>query len=123
MCLASDEKLRAYVASVDSDSISIEIFDDTIKSMMEERGYCHVEKSTWRKYLDEKEQLEEMTYLRDIGIPFSEGQGWPPADVFEYLVEQGQLSWPYKCIAWSAPGKYTIVEHYRDRTIPPWKKP
>jgi len=114
-----NEKLQAYVTSAHSD---YRIFDETIKKLLEERGYSYVGEDTWGKDFTGEEKIAEMAYLRDIGMPFSAGPGWPPAYVFEYLVGQGKLNWPYKKIGWSGPGQYTIVEHYRDSTIPPWKK-
>jgi len=122
MINSDGEKLKAYVTSAHSDYIRIRIFDDVIKEFIEKRGYCYVGENTWEKDMNEEEKIAEMAYLRDIGIPFSAGPGWPPADVFEYLIEQGKLNWPYKKIGWSGPGKYTITEHRRDSRIPPWKK-
>jgi len=113
MINSDDQELRAYVTLAHSDYIRIDIFDDAIRELLEKRGYCYVEENTWEKDMNEEEKIAEMAYLRDIGIPFSAGPGWPPADIFEYF---------YKKIGWSGPGKYTITEHYRDSRIPPWKK-
>jgi len=113
-----NKKLQAYVTSAHSDYIYMRIFDETLKKLAEERGYLDVGKDTWGKDFNEEEKVAEMAYLRDIGMPFSIGPGWPPADVFEYLVEQGKLNGPYKRISWSGPGKYTIVERHPDSRIP-----
>lgn len=49
--------------------------------------------------------------LRDEGVCFSAGPDWCPADVFEYLREQGLLSGPYRRIAWRGSDQPVVVEN------------
>lgn len=44
--------------------------------------------------------------LRDNGILFSYGREWNPAEVFEYLKEQGYVKGPFKIISWRRPGDW-----------------
>lgn len=51
-----------------------------------------------------------MTQLRDMGLPFSAGPGWPPSDLFQHWRDQGMLHGPFKEILWRGPDKVEIHE-------------
>jgi hypothetical protein len=44
--------------------------------------------------------------LQDAGFAFSQGREWCPAEVFEWLRNQGLAKGPFKSIAWKGPGQW-----------------
>jgi len=44
-----------------------------------------------------------LSALRDAGVCFSAGTGWSPAEVFEYLRDEGLIGGVYRRIAWRSP--------------------
>ncbi len=48
--------------------------------------------------------------LRDIGIAFSTGREWSPAEQFEELREKGLIKGTFTCIIWHGPNKASMIE-------------
>ena len=55
-------------------------------------------------YSDMEELGEILTTLCDLGLPFLDAAvGWPPAECFRALRQQGLVSGPAVGVAWRAP--------------------
>lgn len=48
--------------------------------------------------------------LRNMGLLFSAGKIWPPADIFEELRDRGFLHGKFKKVGWHGPGQWEIWE-------------
>jgi hypothetical protein len=60
-------------------------------------------------YSCEQELAIIISTLQKLEIPFSDQlAGWPPAAVFDYLIEKGMVSGSIKRISWLNPKKYVI---------------
>lgn|SRR5215510_15167553 len=59
---------------------------------------------------DEREKARIFSTLRDADICFSRGREWNPAEVFEWLKDQGLLSGPFKSIAWKGPDEWFLKD-------------
>jgi hypothetical protein len=59
---------------------------------------------------DEREKARIFSTLRDADICFSRGREWNPAEVFEWLRDQGLLSGPFKSIAWKGPDDWFLKD-------------
>jgi len=58
---------------------------------------------------DEQALGKIMGQLRDMGIMFVGGPaGWPPAEVFDYLREKGQISGDFQEILWYRPANWFV---------------
>lgn len=115
-------QLDGYVAYAAGSYIEIEAFSDRLKDQLILRAYRHQRSDIWIKDIVEDDKPNEFAFWRDFGLTFASGRGWPPSDLFEYFVEQGKLSWPYKRLERDWRGDYVIREYWRSAYIPPWVK-
>lgn len=49
--------------------------------------------------------------LRDLGVAFAGGQGWPPSAQFERLRDAGLIDGPYLEVVWRGPEQPQTVRH------------
>lgn len=56
------------------------------------------------------QKVAMLSLLRDSGVYFSAGREWSPAEVFEYLRDEGKLSGSYQRISWLGNGEFEIVD-------------
>lgn len=61
-------------------------------------------------YSSQQELASAFTALQRLQIPFSEGPGWPPSDVFQHLREQSLVSGRFKSVAWRGPNDPVVRE-------------
>lgn len=82
------------------------------EATLADRGYQLTEYGTYRlETPGDSRKAAEMMALRDLGIAFSVGPGWPPASIFELFREKGLVHGTFKQIGWSAPGIFEIIEN------------
>jgi hypothetical protein len=62
------------------------------------------------RYDSQQELASLFTALQQLGVPFSEGPGWPPSDVFQHLREQGLVSGRIKSVSWRRPNEPVVRE-------------
>lgn len=56
----------------------------------------------------DKEKADVLSKLRDAGIAFSRGKEWCPAEVFEWLRDQGLTRGPFQSISWRGPRQWVV---------------
>lgn len=71
---------------------------------LDRRGIFHL------PFGDDAQRTGLMAQIRDLGVPFSDGPGWAPSGIFAELRDQGDLSGPFKKIAWRAKNRIVITD-------------
>ena len=108
-----DPKEPPFVSEASDDEVYVESAGAELERQLRELGF--------REYPEEPGQLrvevaepqrkaELFRRLRDLGVCFSRGREWSPAEVFEYLREKGLLSGSFQSIAWRGPGNWVVRE-------------
>lgn len=108
-------KTQAYVTRSDDNfieiEIEIEILDNCIKEKISEIGF--INKTHTKKYRKitktDEDKAEVFNQLRNLGVYFSNGREWCPAEIFEHLRDKGLLTGKYSMISWAAPEKYFLT--------------
>jgi hypothetical protein len=67
----------------------------------------------WKcRYTDNSDLATKLTIFRDAQVVFSGGTaGWPPAEVFAYLREQGLTFGSCRQVMWRGPGDPVFSDH------------
>jgi hypothetical protein len=59
---------------------------------------------------EESEKPKLFSALRDMGIAFSSGREWSPAEQFEDLRDKGLVSGEYACLVWRGPDNASAMK-------------
>lgn len=106
--------MSGYVSEAASSQVVVKIEDNAILKKLTDFGFgvisTGIPKILSIKVPDEKAKAQTLSMLRDERLCFSAGPNWCPADVFEYLRDQGMLSGFYRRIAWHGLGRPVITE-------------
>lgn len=100
-----------YLAHISPTYALIKTLDNTStqeRSIIEDEGYVLGSDGYESNVSDLGDMMNRMSRLRDIGVLFSEGKNWSPADLFREHRDRGDLSGEFRSIGWHAPGKYRI---------------
>ncbi|MDQ1093912.1 hypothetical protein QE400_003325 [Xanthomonas sacchari] len=105
----TEKTVAAYVQQADGDVVRIQVLDDSVRPALERLGFsdCGGGRSQLCA-VDATAKAAVFEQLRVIGVAFSAGKEWCPAEVFEFLRDQGLLRGRYIRIAWSAPAAYRL---------------
>lgn len=107
--------VKAFVVEAASSQVVVQLIDDTFQGQLVNLGFGVTSsgppKVLSRAVASQTEKAQLFASLRDEGVCFSAGPDWCPADVFEYLRDQGVLLGNYRRIAWKAPGQPMIVDN------------
>ena len=105
-----NQNLNAYVDKADLQIVRVQVLDACIIGELEHLGFTAENTST--EYVitvsDDTAKAGIFSRLLQLGVAFSAGREWCPAEVFEYLRDLGLLSGRYQRIAWTSPSKYRI---------------
>jgi len=106
----SEELVKAFVTKADGKVVRVKLVDHSFKNELYNLGFVY--DSDLSEYTSlvsgDQEKAELFDKLRSLGVNFSGGKEWCPAEVFEYLREANLLDGNYKKIGWSGPGEYHI---------------
>jgi hypothetical protein len=102
----------SVVVKADGSDVIVNVVNDNIDSRIKPLGF--VLDSVLSRYVksvaDNKEKAKVFESLRDIGVFFSDGKEWCPAELFEYFREQGFVTGKFKRISWVTPSEFVIKE-------------
>ena len=103
---------HSVVAKADGSEVIINALDGNIDSRITSLGFAFDSSSSrYVKFVaDSKEKAKVFESLRDIGVLFSDGREWCPAELFEYFREQGLANGKFKRISWINPTEFIIKE-------------
>ncbi|HBP5558545.1 TPA: hypothetical protein L6B75_09790 [Pseudomonas aeruginosa] len=105
----TENTIAAYVKKADGDIIRVELLDNSIRASLQSLGFSDIGGGQLELLTaDDVAKAAIFDRLRTIGVAFSAGKEWCPAEVFEFLRDQGLLTGPYTRIAWSAPAQYRL---------------
>ena len=99
----------SYVTEAAGDLIEVKSVDNGVIDFLRSLGFTKIPDDSYKLEVSSKiNKAKILGALRDRGVSFSDGHGWCPSAVFEYLREQGLLSGEYNKISWIGSGKYRI---------------
>lgn len=102
-----------HVSQADGDQIIVDAQDIQHESVLQGLGF-NLRSSSPNRILQlsvasDKDKADVFSKLRDAGIAFSRGRGWwCPAEVYEWLRDQGYMHGPFQSIAWRGPGQWVV---------------
>lgn len=89
----TEPELRRYIATL---GFTVDLTDPK-KLSLTTSGFAH--------------KADVFARLRDKGIYFARGREWSPAEVFEYLKEQGLVQGGFTEITWRGPDDWVTYEN------------
>jgi hypothetical protein len=106
------EELRAFVKKADDDAIRLKVIDHSLDAALTALGFVTGpgDDVLSRDVADDAEKARIFDALRPLGVAFSDGKEWCPAEVFEYLRDQGLLSGKFVRISWRQPGQFHLAD-------------
>jgi hypothetical protein len=102
--------IDAYVRQADGNCIKVMLLNDRPRGPLQALGFSAGEGGTFTLPVsDDAAKAAVFIRLRDLGVAFSAGREWCPADVFEHLRDSGLLQGPYSRVAWRTPQQFTVT--------------
>ncbi|SLM25850.1 hypothetical protein [Stenotrophomonas indicatrix] len=102
--------IDAYVRQADGNCIKVMLFNGRSRASLQSLGFTAGDENTLTLPVpDAAAKAAVFLRLRDLGVAFSAGREWFPADVFEHLRDGGVLEGPYLRIAWRTPQQFTVT--------------
>ncbi|MGC5704387.1 hypothetical protein J4P02_29710 [Pseudomonas sp. NFXW11] len=107
-----DQQLKAYVAKADGDTVRLRVLDATLAAAVTALGFVATfEPDVYAMDVaDDGQKAVLFDALRTLGVAFSDGREWCPAEVFEYLRDMNLLGGKFIRVSWKEPGRYHLVE-------------
>lgn len=103
--------IPSYVSKADSKEIVIEANEDSTARFLLDLGF-HKKENFDAVFTitvsDDREKGTLFMKLRDEGICFSRGREWNPAEVFEWLRDEGLVTGDFQSIAWKNPEEWIV---------------
>lgn len=102
--------IDAYVRQADGNCIEVMLLNDRPRATLQALGFTsHEEDTLTLPVADDAAKATVFIRLRDLGVAFSAGREWCPAEVFEHLRDSGLLDGPYLRVAWRIPQQFTVT--------------
>lgn len=106
----NDSPVQAYVTQADGDYIRVKTLDGVLRQPLLDLGFSS------GRYADEyiisssNNHMKATLFaqLKNLDVCFSSGREWCPAEVFQYLKDEGLLSGGFRQIRWTQPGHYIV---------------
>lgn len=105
--LSVDELMEPYVSFCDT-QIELRNISSRLRSQIEYKCIQKGNNQYAILYNGDLELANIFSHLRDLGLAFSTGREWSPAEIFEQLREKGLVVGQFTTIYWIAPGKAKI---------------
>jgi len=101
----------SYVTKADSNEVIVETREISTVQFLFDLEFHKKENSDVLFVLIVKDAQEKgalFAKLRDAGICFSRGREWNPAEVFEWLRDEGFVTGNFQSIAWKNPEEWIV---------------
>jgi hypothetical protein len=102
----------SYVSQADGDKIVVETHGPAHEVALQGLGFSRPSSSRTRTFemsvASDKDKADVFSKLRDAEIAFSRGREWCPAEVFEWLRDQGLTRGSFQSIAWRGPEQWVV---------------
>lgn len=103
--------IDAYVRQADGNCIRVTLLNGRSRASLQALGFSAGEADTLTLPVpDDAAKAAAFIRLRDLGVAFSAGREWCPADVFEHLRDRDLLTGPYLRLAWHTPQQFTVTQ-------------
>jgi len=106
------EPVKAYVIKADGDVVKVKLLDASLEDKLMHLGF-QVENGGVEYYVKTNGNENKAHFFKELnllGVCFSDGKEWCPAEVFEYLRDMNLISGSFKRISWSGPHDYRLNE-------------
>lgn len=103
-----------FIRSIDAGSVVLEVEDGIDAEQLQALGARRklFNRRRWVIGSEGEEDLATvLTALRDLGVAFAGGLGWPPAAQFERLRDAGMVEGPYLEVVWRGPEQPETIRH------------
>lgn len=104
----TNHKTPDYVYQADRDFITIKAVNPEIIDTLIKIGFIKNNELYSIKTKDISDKSAIVEKIRDIGLLFSDGKEWCPAEVFEYLREEKLISGKYSKISFTGNENFII---------------
>lgn len=101
--------VHAYVQRADNSIVQVMLLNERARASLQALGFRGAGPGLQREVHDDADKARLFAALRALGIAFSAGREWCPADVFGWLRERGLLEGPFLRIAWQAPAQFQVT--------------
>lgn len=103
----------SHVKSIRSGAVVVHAdlhLDARLRALGATRQLLH--RRLWRFHVaDDSELATLLSSLRDNGVAFAGGDGWPPAAQFARLRDLDLLAGPYVELVWRGPAQPHTIQH------------
>ncbi|CAH0250723.1 hypothetical protein [Stenotrophomonas lactitubi] len=108
--LPMETHIDAYVTQADGIRIGVKLLNDRLQSALQALGFTADEGGTLTlPVTDDAAKATAFIRLRDLGVAFSAGREWCPADVFEHFRDGGLLQGSYLRVVWRMPQQFIVT--------------
>lgn len=100
--------IPAYVQQADGSTVQVVVLDAGVLVALHTLGFQGQASTLRAEVGDDIGKARLFAGLRDLGVAFSAGREWCPAEVFAWLRDRGLLEGPCLRIAWTGPQQYYV---------------
>ncbi|EED39816.1 conserved hypothetical protein [Stenotrophomonas sp. SKA14] len=100
--------ISAYVQQAGGNTVQVVLLDADAHAALQALGFEGVLPTLRAEVGDDLGKARLFAALRDLGVAFSAGREWSPAEVFAWLRDRGLLEGAYLRIAWTHPHQYDV---------------
>ncbi|HFK2920582.1 TPA: hypothetical protein ACGY72_001751 [Stenotrophomonas maltophilia] len=100
----------AYVQQADGNTVQVVLVDTTAQPALRALGFAGVPPVLHAPVANDAAKARMFAALRDLGVAFSAGREWCPAEVFGWLRECGLLEGPCLRIAWTGRQQFQLTQ-------------
>ncbi|MGF6418929.1 hypothetical protein ABH900_002432 [Stenotrophomonas sp. AN71] len=100
--------LSAYVQQADGSTVQVVLLHAGVRVALHALGFEGEAPTLRAEVGDDAGKARLFAALRDLGVAFSAGREWSPAEVFSWLRDRGLLEGPCLRIAWTDPQQYVV---------------
>lgn len=103
-----------HVIAADRDFVSVRTSNPALQQTLVQFGFLPASQDKADEFIkctkDNAEKAAVFDFLRPLGVHWSRGNEWNPAEIFEWLRDQNLLQGTFKTIAWTSPNTWVTKE-------------
>ena len=103
-------QLPPYVIAADQDLVSVKATDPSLQQALLQFGFLPASQDKADEFVKRTNSKSEKAivfeFLRPLGVHWSRGKEWNPAEIFEWLRDQSLIKGTFKSIAWTSPNTW-----------------
>jgi hypothetical protein len=107
-------QLPAYVIAADQDFVSVKTNNPSLQQTLLQFGFLPASQDKADEFIKrtngKSEKVVVFEFLRPLGVHWSRGKEWNPAEIFEWLRDQNLIKGTFKSISWTSPSTWVTRE-------------